>query len=161
MKIKKTQRNKDLLSYRKGVIGIVIDQNQNFLIVQSVFYSYNHWKFLSGGIGEGEDSKKALLRELKEELGTEDFKIIKKSKVVNKFPWPQKVIEENLVRRGRTWKGQSQEQYLVEFTGNKKDIKINPKEIKKIKWIRKTEFKKHFKFPGQYQLVLKTLKGLQ
>ncbi|MFH1601408.1 MAG: NUDIX domain-containing protein [Candidatus Shapirobacteria bacterium] len=161
MKIDKALKTKDNLSYREGVIGIIIDQDNNYLIVQGSSYSYKDWKFPSGGIKNNETSKKALLRELKEELGTDQFKIIKKSKMVNKFPWPQKVVANTLQRLGKTWKGQEQDQYLVRFAGNKNEIKINPREIKKIKWIKKAEFKKHFNFPGQYKLVLKTLKDLQ
>ncbi len=161
MKTKVILKEKNDFFYRLGVAGIIIDQDNNFLIVQRTSCSYKDWKFLSGGIKKGESSGKALLRELKEELGTDQFEIIKKSKVVNEFSWPQKIIEETFQRRGRTWKGQSQEQYLVKFIGNKKNIKINPREIKKIKWIKESEFKKHFNFPGQYQLARKTIKDLQ
>lgn len=148
------------LSYRKGVIGIVIDKDNNFLITQLVDYDENDWRFSGGGIDEGETSEQALLRELKEELASDKFKIIKKSVHQIKYDWPMEVVEMRLKKKGKTFKGQVQDQYLILFEGNKKEIKINPSEIRQIKWVKYTELKSHFNFPNQWEEASISLKEL-
>ena len=148
------------LEYRKAVIGIVIDSNYNFLITQLVDYKENDWRFAGGGVDEGESSDKALLRELEEELGSRNFKIVKKSKIQIKYDWPLSVIEMRLKKKGKTYKGQIQEQYLVKFTGDKKDIIINQSEIRQIKWVKLTELESHFNFPRQWPEAKETIREL-
>ena len=61
------------LPYRKAVTGYIVDKKNNFLLIQNLEYKKNHWRPPGGGIDEGEDPESALLRELKEELGTDKF----------------------------------------------------------------------------------------
>lgn len=147
------------LAYRRAVIGIVIDDNYNFLITQLIDYGENDWRFAGGGVEE-ESSDKALLRELKEELGSTNFNIVKKSKIQIKYDWPMSVIETRLKNKGKTYKGQVQDQYLVEFKGNKTEIKINPTEIRQIKWVKFSELESHFNFPRQWTEAKETIKEL-
>lgn len=67
------------LGYRDKSLGIIIDKDKNFLLVQLHSYSENDWNFPGGGIEQGEEPEKALLRGLGEELGTDKFKIVAKS----------------------------------------------------------------------------------
>lgn len=139
------------LEYRKGVIGIVIDKNNEFLITQLIDYDKNDWRFPGGGVDGNENSDKALLRELKEELSSNNFEIIKKSKHKIKYDWPLKVVEARLAKKGKTYKGQIQEQYLVLFKGNRQEIKLNTSEVRRIKWVKYLELKKYFNFPNQWK----------
>lgn len=138
------------LTYRKGVIGIVIDQNNEFLITQLVDYTENDWRFAGGGVDDNESSEEALLRELEEETGSKNFKILKKSVHQIKYDWPMSVIEMRLRKKGKTYKGQIQDQFLVMFTGNRNELKTQPDEIREIKWVKYSELKNHFNFPNQW-----------
>ena len=158
MKVNKIDFNN--LTYRHAVIGIVIDNTKSFLITQLVDYGENDWRFAGGGVEEGETSKSALYRELSEELNSKAFKIIKKSSFQIKYDWPISVIETRFRKKGKTFKGQIQDQYLVKFMGNKKDIKIDPFEIRKIKWVKISELKKHFNFPNQWPDAMRAIKEL-
>jgi putative (di)nucleoside polyphosphate hydrolase len=66
------------------------------------------WQFPQGGIDKGEGSKKALLRELKEEIGT------KKVDIVARYPdWLTYDFPEHVAKKMKPYSGQKQRYYLV------------------------------------------------
>lgn len=149
--------DKGSLSYRRGVVGIIIDNLGNFLLVQMISYGDGDWRFPGGGVNYGEGLEIALLRELEEELGSTNFKILKRSPIVNKYDWPDSVIISRLKKNGKTWKGQEQSQFLVKFTGQKKELNPNPSEIRRIKWVKRDQLKNYFNFSDQLESAEKAL----
>lgn len=160
MNINNNQIDHKKLNYRQGAVGIVIDNNGDFLVVQMIAYNENEWRFPGGGVHEGEGPKEALLRELKEELGTDKFEVIAVSKYRNQYEWPEEVILRKLKEKGRTWRGQQQWHFLVKFTGKKEDIKIREDELRQIKWVKKEMLPSLFVFPYQWEFVEKVLEEL-
>ena len=151
----------DSLGYRDKSLGIIIDKDKNFLLVQLHDYGGNDWNFPGGGIEEGETPEKALLRELSEELGSEKFKILAKSKKQKEYDWPDFIIVKDIQKRnGKTFRGQRQNIFLVEFTGDKDEIKPDPEEIRHIKWVRKDKLKDHLNFPRQKEIFNEVIKEL-
>lgn len=67
------------LPYRNNVCCLLY-QDELFLLVQLIGWSDNWWKFIQGGIEEGESLIEAAARELYEEAGVNDIKIIAESK---------------------------------------------------------------------------------
>lgn len=118
------------LSYRDNVCCIVF-QADKFLIVQRQGWPGNWWKFPQGGIDPGETLKQAALRELKEEIGSENFRIIGESKYVNVYDWN----DESIRLAGHQWRGQNQKYLIIEYRGDVNDIHLNPSEIKQYKWV--------------------------
>lgn len=149
------------MPYRQGVVGIIIDSDNKFLIVQMVAYGDNQWRFCGGGLEGETDHKKALLRELKEELNTDKFEILKESSVVIRFEWPVHVTAKRYLKNGKFWRGQEQRQFLVKFIGQKEDINADPAELKRIKWVKKEELESHFVFENQWAQAEETFKDLQ
>lgn len=137
-------------SYRQGVIAIVLDKDNNFLLVQKNKYKDNEWNFLGGGREKGESLEKNLFRELREETGAEneDFEIIGISSNKIEYDYPADTASKI---HGGKYRGQSYDQIILRFTGNKEDLKFNPKEFKKHKWVQADELKKHLIFPNQYR----------
>ena len=74
--------NHNDLKYRQSTVAMVIDDENRVLIVQKKNYNNNEWDMPGGGVhtDKGEIPEDALLRELNEELGLTNFKILKKSK---------------------------------------------------------------------------------
>lgn len=155
--IKPKYNSIDELPYRQGAIGIIIDNDNKFLIVQMKDYGDNDYRFSGGGIEGIETPTEGLLRELTEELGTDKFEILKESKQVNRYDWPESVIINQIKNKNRYFRGQEQHQFLVKFTGSQEDIKIDPNELKKIKWVSYDELKTHFTFDNQWEQAKEVL----
>ncbi len=113
------------LPYRQGIIAIIIDPDDKFLILNLSSYDKHQWNFLGGGQDSGETFEDTLWREINEEIGMnkDSFEMLNKSE--NKLSWdyPPEVLKVN-IKKGKYYKGQEKEPYLLRFTGDKKDIKI-------------------------------------
>lgn len=122
------------LPYRSNV-ACVIFKKDKFLIVHHPYWPSNFWKFPQGGVDGNEIKEIAAKRELQEELGTDKFKVIDKSKFTNQYDWS----DDSLEKAGYRWRGQIQTFYLVEFLGNDQDIVVNQEEIDNFRWVDKEE----------------------
>lgn len=109
------------LLYRKKSIAIILNDKNDFLVDQLVSYGENDLNFSGGGIEKGETEEQGLLRELQEELGTNKFKIVFKSKNLVSYNWPLKVIIQRILKKHQLYLGQSQRQFIVKFVGANSD----------------------------------------
>ena len=148
------------LPYRQGVNAFVIDDNNAFLLVHKQNYGDGQWDAPGGGLETGENPETGILRELEEELGTNAFKILKKSRIINKFEWPQESQELGIKKYGIHYRGQEKHQFLIKFTGNKDAIKLQESEIKTVKWVSLDEMEKHMIFENQWNIAKATLQDI-
>jgi putative (di)nucleoside polyphosphate hydrolase len=144
-----TPVNQTKKPYRRGVNAIVIDKENKFLLVQKCKYKDNEWNFLGGGKEESETLKQNLFRELNEEIGAKktDFKIIGVSTHKIEYDYPTDTALK--IHNGK-YRGQSYEQVILRFIGDKDKLEFNPEEFKKHKWVKPDELEKHLIFPNQY-----------
>lgn len=118
------------LPYRNNVCCIVY-QGEDFLLLQNKGWSRNWWKFPQGGANSGETLEQTAMRELEEETGSKDFKIIGKSKYSNIYDWN----DESVRLADYRWRGQDQQYLLMEFLGNQNDIHLDVNESQSYKWV--------------------------
>lgn len=148
------------LGYRKKVSGVVTDNEGKYLIVQLTTYSEGHWNFSGGGIEKGEEPEETILRELREELGSDKFKILKRSSIKHKYEYPPQAIAKRLRDEGRTWLGQEVAYFQLLFTGSESDINPDPVEIRHVKWVDYKELESHFIIPNQWEVTEKVIQDL-
>jgi len=142
--------NKSNKPYRKGVNAIVIDKNNNFLLVQKNGYQDNEWNFLGGGRKEDERLEQNLFRELIEETGTvkSDFEIIGTSTHKIEYDYPPDTV---LKVHGGKYRGQSYDQVVLRFIGDKEKLVFTTEEFRAHKWVKAKDLVKHLIFPNQYE----------
>ncbi len=143
------------LPYRSNV-GAIIFKKDKYLLLQMIDWPNNFWKFPQGGVHSGEAKKQALTRELKEELGTDQFKIIKTFPFKHQYDWD----DESVRLAGNKWRGQKQTFFLVEFLDS--EVKIDKKEVKDFCWVPKEKVLelidiKHPLFKGYKKFISKML----
>jgi len=89
------------------------------------------WQFPQGGIDKGETPKEALLRELKEEIGTNNIEIVAKFPGWITYDFPVKISEKMY-----PFDGQKQQYYLVRLkSGSKIDLNYGNPEFSEYKFI--------------------------
>lgn len=142
--------NKSDKPFRKGVNAIIVDKDNNFLLVQKNGYKDNEWNFLGGGREEGETLEQNLFRELKEEIGSKrsDLKIIGVSTHKIEYDYPPDTV---LKIHGGKYRGQSYDQVVLRFVGNRDKLVFTTKEFKRHKWVKANELEEHLVFPNQYK----------
>lgn len=145
--------------YRPNVAAIVLSSSYPFEC--KVFIARRSdmdgvWQFPQGGIDQGEDVKKALLRELKEEIGTDKVEIIAEYPEWLSYDFPEKVAQ-----KMHPYAGQIQKYFLVRLKHDAKiDINTKHPEFDAYRFVEIKEmisFVNHFK-KNIYLKVIKYFK---
>ncbi len=141
------------LENRKKVAAVIFNNDKQVLLVQLQSYGEEDWNIPGGGIDEGEEPEVAIKRELFEELGTDKFEVLEKSDVIIEYEWPDFVVAKRLVKEGKTYKGQTQMQFVARLIGKDSDIKLQASEIRKYKWVDYKDLEQHLNFPNQWENI--------
>lgn len=129
-------RRDDALShlYRPGV-GIVLLNSQGFVFVAERLDNPGAWQMPQGGIDEGEEPEIAVFREMEEEIGTRDARIVGSLNDWIYYDIPDRTAQ-------RLWdgkyKGQRQKWIALEFLGADHDIDLEAfehPEFSRWKWV--------------------------
>lgn len=80
------------------------------------------WQLPQGGIDADEDPRKAVLRELAEEIGTANARIIGEHADWLSYELPPELIGKAL---GGKWRGQKQRWFALRFLGQDSDIRLD------------------------------------
>lgn len=148
--------NREDLPYRISTLGIVTNDDGLYLLVCKACYQDNQWSFPGGGVDGDETPEEALKRELEEELMSDKFEIVAKSKFSYKYEWPDDVIEKTFKEKGIYFRGTELTQFWVKYTGIKDEV-IPGDGIKSVKWVSREELRAHLVFPDQYENAEKVI----
>ena len=91
----------------------------------------NLWQMPQGGIDQGETAEEAAFRELEEETGSKNAKIIMCLDDWLQYDLPDELIGKAL---GGKYKGQKQKWFIVKFLGNDEEINLKTKNPEFIEW---------------------------
>ena len=119
------------LPLRTGVGIIVLNKQNKIFVGKRKDNPRDKWQMPQGGVDEGEDYTTAMKRELKEETGIENIKIIKEIEKIYQYELPEDLV-------GRIWKGkyrgQKQKWFITRFLGEEKEINLNTRHAEFIDW---------------------------
>lgn len=113
------------LPYRRGVGAVLFAPSGLVFVARRIDTPGDAWQLPQGGVDEGEKPRRAVLRELKEEIGTDRAEIIARS-----ADWYTYDLPETLVGRvwGGKYRGQRQRWFALRFLGTDADIDLRGQE---------------------------------
>ncbi len=138
----------------RQAISAVIFKGDKFLMMSGKDWPEGSWAFPQGGLKLGETHRFAVERELEEELGTNRFEILSKSKTEHTYLFPDKIKEK------KGCEGQYQTIWFVEFIGEDEEICPNKEELMQCSWFNRDEIISNMKFPEQIETFEKVLEEL-
>jgi putative (di)nucleoside polyphosphate hydrolase len=121
--------------YRKNVAAIIINKDKKVLMCEHAWID-GAWQFPQGGVEKDESEEKAILRELFEEIGTKNFKVISEMKGYIKY-----VLPYNMRERFK-FTGQEQKYFLLYFHGDDSEFRYDNQEkpeFKAFEWVEYEE----------------------
>ena len=121
--------------YRPNVAMVVINSMNKVLICRRK--NTRTWQFPQGGIDNGEDIKKAMYRELSEEIGLskDDVILVGESEGTITYDIPKTIRSKVL---GGKFKGQEQKWFLLKIKKDNTEIKLDNEafpEFDKYEWV--------------------------
>ena len=119
------------LPLRLGVGVIVLNDEDKVFVGKRKDNPIDKWQMPQGGVNHGENLLDAMKRELEEETGIKNIKIIKEIEGWSKYELPNYLL-------GKIWKGkyrgQKQKWFVVRFLGRDNDINIKSDHQEFIDW---------------------------
>ena len=122
--------------YRPCVGMIILNDKNQILVGRRIDYPSGYWQMPQGGIDKDEVPEEAVWREMMEEIGTNNAKLIRTSSVWLSYDIPKDTLQ--TLPWGKKYIGQKQKWFVFRFTGKDSDINIrteNP-EFSEWKWAK-------------------------
>jgi putative (di)nucleoside polyphosphate hydrolase len=113
------------LPYRPCVGIMLFNLDGKVFVGKRIDQTVEGWQMPQGGIDKGETPKQAVLRELKEEVGTDKAEIIGEMEDWVTYDLPKHLV--GVAFHGK-YKGQRQKWFALRFTGKDADIDLTAHE---------------------------------
>ena len=123
-------QNKNL-PLRVGVGAVVLNKENKVFVGKRIDNPVDKWQMPQGGVNNGENLIDAMKRELQEETGIRNIKILKEINGWLEYELPDYLL-------GKIWKGkyrgQKQKWFVVRFLGNDDEINLEASKPEFIEW---------------------------
>ena len=119
------------LPLRIGVGAIVLNEKNQVFVGKRKDNPVDKWQMPQGGVNEGEDLTSAMKRELNEETGIQNIKILNEIDGWFEYELPNYLLGK--IWRGK-FRGQKQKWFITKFLGNDSEINLNTKHPEFIDW---------------------------
>ncbi len=122
------------LPYRPCVGIMLLNEDNKIFVAKRIDTMVEAWQMPQGGIDDGEAPRAALFREMEEEIGTRNARIIAENDGWLRYDLPDHLI-------GKVWKGkyrgQEMKWYLMRYQGRDSDINLatDHPEFSEWKWL--------------------------
>ena len=110
------------LPYRRGVGIMLLNARDEVFVARRIDMPSDAWQMPQGGIDQGERPIEAAWREMAEEIGTANAKLLAKSRGWLRYDLPADLAA--VLWQGR-YRGQEQKWFAFRFTGADSDINID------------------------------------
>jgi 8-oxo-dGTP pyrophosphatase MutT (NUDIX family) len=120
-------------NYRRGVGIMLLNTQGQVFVGKRMDTERDAWQMPQGGIDPREEPRAAALRELREEIGTNNAQIIAESRVWLRYELPPELRK----RWDGRWHGQQQKWFVMCFQGSDADINVasDHPEFSAWKWV--------------------------
>lgn len=109
------------LPYRRGVGAVLFNSAGLVFAARRIDTPGDAWQLPQGGVDEGEKPRQAVLRELEEEIGTNNAEVLAKSRRWHTYELPDHLL-------GKVWggryRGQRQRWFALRFLGSDSEIDL-------------------------------------
>jgi putative (di)nucleoside polyphosphate hydrolase len=125
-------------SYRPGIGIMLLNARGEIFVGRRADVPGEAWQMPQGGMDDGESPREAAMRELKEEIGTNNAEIIAESERWLTYDVPEEFASKSW---GGRWKGQRQKWFVMLIKGADSDIDLagNHPEFNAWRWIPANE----------------------
>jgi putative (di)nucleoside polyphosphate hydrolase len=122
---------KQKLPMRIGVGIIILNDKNQIFVGKRKDNPGDRWQMPQGGVEKNEDYFTAMKRELFEETGIKNIKIIKKIDKIYEYELPLNLI--GVIWKGK-YRGQKQKWFITKFLGKEDEINLNTSHPEFIEW---------------------------
>jgi len=119
------------LPYRPSVGVMLLNRDGLIFVGKRIDQTVEGWQMPQGGIDEGEEPRQAVLRELKEETGSDKADIIGEMDDWITYELPQHLV--GVAFHGK-YRGQRQKWFALRFKGEDSDIDLHTHEPEFSSW---------------------------
>ena len=119
------------LPLRNGVGIILLNRENKIFVAKRIDNPKDFWQMPQGGVDEGENYLNAMNRELLEETGITNIKLLKEIKNWQQYELPKNLL--GIIWKGK-YRGQKQKWFLMRFIGSEKEINIKTKNPEFLDW---------------------------
>ena len=123
--------SKQKLPMRIGVGIIILNDKNKVFVGKRKDNPGDRWQMPQGGVDKGEDYFTAMKRELFEETGIKNIKIIKVIDKIYEYELPLNLI--GIIWKGK-YRGQKQKWFITKFLGKEDEINLNTGHPEFIEW---------------------------
>jgi putative (di)nucleoside polyphosphate hydrolase len=120
-----------ILPLRTGVGIVVLNYENKVFVGKRRDNPIDKWQMPQGGVDPGESLIEAMRRELLEETGITNIKILKELNYWLEYELPKDLI--GIIWKGK-FRGQKQRWFIVKFLGTDKEVNVKTKSPEFIEW---------------------------
>ena len=123
--------NSPKLPMRSGVGVVVLNNDNKVFVGKRRDNPIDRWQMPQGGVDVGETYLDAMKREIFEETGIKNIKILKELDGFFSYELPRNLV--GVIWQGK-FKGQKQKWFIVKFLGEEREINLKTKNPEFIEW---------------------------